>query len=101
LITTLSCRIIRMSPLRWIKKSIPGVIAGIITLGAGLLTRWMLPDDWNHLLARAIIGGVVTLCVLLGVSLVAPWLFKQGKDNLLGTISDKVPVSFLKSRWKK
>ncbi|NQX93263.1 MAG: oligosaccharide flippase family protein, partial [Flavobacteriales bacterium] len=101
LITGLSCRIISMSPLRWIKKSIPGVIAGLITLAACLFTRWMLPDDWNQLLARGIIGAVATLIALVGVSFVAPWVFKQGKDNLLGTIADKVPVSFLKNRWKK
>lgn len=95
----LNLTILKMNAARAIKKIIPGIICGALVALASYLSL-MLLHDVESLLVRALVGGILALLLLIIMATIVPWMFKQGDDNLLKTISDKLPIEFFKNRWK-
>lgn len=83
-----------------IKKLVPGVIAAVIVTLASLLATQINHqlEEWR--LARLLVALIINGGCILATAWFVPFIFRQGKDNILGTLADKLPVRFLRNRWK-
>ncbi len=96
----LSLSLIHLKFRQLFKKLTPGVIAAVIVTGASFLAVQINQqlEDWR--LARLIVALVINGGCLLAAAWFVPFIFRQGKDNILGTLADKLPVRFLRNRWR-
>ena len=101
LMTVLCSRILKLASNRMMRKLIPGIIAGILTALGAIIVRLVLPEDLDMLFLRAIACALGAISILFIGTILAPWLFEQGEDQLLRNVSKRVPVSFIKNRWSR
>lgn len=99
LMTSLSLKLTNTSARTAAKKIVPSVILGIcvclLSFGSTRLTQFLDSPLW----LSVTIGLAVNLIGLLLLALAAPWLLKQGKDNVLATIASKIPIRIFRNRW--
>lgn len=97
-----SLGILKLSPGRAIKKLVPGILtAMLICLFSWPLLLFLEKNLPDQLLVRLIIALAFNAILLLLVAWFLPFMFKQGKDNVLQTIAQKLPLPALKNRWLK
>ena len=96
---TLSLKLVDLSWKRLIKKVIPGIILGIFVVIASALAKLINMNIDDMRLLRLFIALIINGGIVLIMAWYLPWLFKQGKDNVLQTIAERIPVKALKARW--
>lgn len=97
-----SLGILNLHPIRAIKKLVPGIITALLLalFSWGILA---VLDAFikDLLLVRIIIALVLNALLLFLCAWFFPFLFRQGKDNVLQSIAQKMPIAALKKRWVK
>lgn len=92
-------KLVKLNWSRLIKKLIPGVITGIIVICISYFAQWVNTFIPDFLLLRLFVALLLNASLLLVVAWFVPFIFKQGKDNILASIAEKLPISSLRQRW--
>lgn len=99
LMTGLSIRLTGTHGAVTIKKTIPAILVGgfvaLTCWGTSSISLALELPRWLSLLVGVLVNGVA----LISLALAVPWMFKQGKDNVLATIASKIPVGIFRNRW--
>jgi O-antigen/teichoic acid export membrane protein len=94
-----SLKLVKLNWSRLIKKLIPGVITGIIAVFASWAAQTLNPFISDRLFIRLLVALSLNAIILFAVAWFVPFLFKQGKDNVLATLATKIPIAALRKRW--
>lgn len=97
----LSLSMLKLSFRHLIKKLAPGVVGAlVVALVSGLLQVVM--DDLSGIrLLRLVIALIATGGSLFALAWFLPLVFRQGEDNILETIAQRLPLNALKQRWDR
>jgi O-antigen/teichoic acid export membrane protein len=93
---------IRLSKLTWSKmtrKFVPGILIAFVVAIASSIALFVLPPDTSQLIQLGV-SVVLVGIFIASVAWYAPFIFRQGKDNILAELADRLPFKSLKSRWK-
>ncbi|MDG1261065.1 MAG: lipopolysaccharide biosynthesis protein [Flavobacteriales bacterium] len=92
-------KLVKLNWSKLIKKLIPGVIAGMLVALISIPSQWINTFLADYLLLRLMIALALNGVLLLVVAWFVPFIFRQGKDNVLASIAEKLPISSLRKRW--
>lgn len=99
LMTGLSIRLTGTHVAVTIKKTVPALILGgfvaLICWGTSSISVALELPRWLSLLVGVVLNGMALLLLAFAV----PWIFKQGKDNVLAAIASKIPIGIFRNRW--
>jgi O-antigen/teichoic acid export membrane protein len=81
------------------KKLAPGCIGGLIVGLASLTAKGVLAPIEGLRLVRIMVALVLNGSLLFALAWFLPLFFRQGDDNILQTIANRLPLKALKRRW--
>ena len=97
--TRLSVRLVGVSGKLVFKKLTPAILISVIVLVSSIVARLICGTFEELRLIKLIIGIIINGIGLLLVAWFVPWIFRQGKDNVLDTIARRIPLNKVRDRW--
>ncbi|MDP4827355.1 MAG: oligosaccharide flippase family protein, partial [Flavobacteriales bacterium] len=101
LIMGFSLHLVDLKPNRLIKKFVPAMLISVVVAVASYIAVKINGNISDNQFVKLIVGLSVNTLALGIVAWFAPFVFKQGKDDILDELASRLPVQALKKRWKK
>ncbi len=101
LIMGFSLHLVDLKPNRLIKKFVPAMLISVVVAVASYIAVKINGNISDNQFVKLIVGLSVNTLTLGIVAWFAPFVFKQGKDDILDELASRLPVQALKKRWKK
>jgi PST family polysaccharide transporter len=95
----LSMKLVGLNLWRMFKKLVPGCIGGLIVILGSLLAQYALSYLSPLRLIRIVVALLVNGGLLFMLAWFLPLFFRQGDDNILRTIAERLPAEALRRRW--
>lgn len=96
---TLSLHLTQLTWKRLLKKTMPGILTAIIVVFASWIALFVNSFIHEMRLVKLCMALIINAGVVALATWYIPFIFRQGKDDILETLADKLPLRSLKRRW--